>query len=85
MQMNSAELHMLGSYRFDGKFYNEFPTDEKAFEEANTYHDDRAATIEKWFGPIKGWCPHSDPVYHPQFYSGEKNGGWIYNNQLIER
>ena len=65
----------MNFYRFDYQFEKHFATDAEALTHSNTWHDDRAAVVEKW---IDGrWCPHSDPIYQPQYYYGGKDGGWM--------
>lgn len=56
-------------YRFDGKFEKEFPLDWLAFEQANGYHDDRSADVEKKIGdvwyeaiPTHNGCVWSDGI-----------------------
>ncbi len=76
------ERNKLQYYRFDGKYVVPHKTENEAFEDANGYHDEYSATVEKL---IDGnWCQAADPVYQPQFFYGGKNGGWITNNGIVE-
>lgn len=70
-------------YRFEGKYIKQMPSDRPAFEEeALGYFDERDATVEKM---INGkWCPSADPIYQPQYFRGQLNGGWITNNGLVD-
>jgi hypothetical protein len=71
----------MNSYRFDYKFVREFVSDQEALEEANTWHDDRPAIVEKWIDEC--WCPHSDPIYQPQLYFGGNDGGWMHPDGTV--
>lgn len=72
----------MNFYRFEGKFVKQFACDKDAFEHAVGWYDERDASVEKW---IDGrWMPSANPIYHPQFFSGSKNGGWIVDNKLVE-
>lgn len=77
---DSKPMH---SYRFEGKFVREFSGDKAAFEHAIGWYDERDASVEKW---INGrWAYAADPIYHPQFFTVSKDGGWIAgNDELIE-
>lgn len=76
------ERNKRSSYRFDGRYVKDLKSDAEAFEEANGYHDEGCATVEKW---IRGfWYPAADPIYQPQFFSDGKNGGWVTNKGLVE-
>ena len=67
----------MNKYRCEGHFIKELATDRQALEEANCWHDDRAADIEKL---IDGsWCPHTTPISHPHV----KKEGWILPNGEI--
>lgn len=71
----------MNLYRFERQFVKDYASDREALEEAGTWHDDRAAVIEK---SINGrWCEHTNPLYHPQHYYGGKDGGWIYPNGMV--
>ncbi len=71
-------MNSYNRYRFEGKFEKALQNDAAAFEEANSYYDERAATIEKF---IDGqWLMHSDPCNNPQFYRGKNDGGWMLSN-----
>lgn len=65
----------MNSYRFEGLFKLDFPSDKEAFEEACGWHDERDAFVEKWIDGM--WCPHTNPIYHAWAYYGGKNGGWL--------
>lgn len=67
----------MNAYRFEGEFVKELPSDKEAFEYACGWYDERDASIERWIGPKIGWVKHSDPLYHPQHYYGNKDGGWM--------
>ena len=67
----------MNSYRFDGRFILELAGDNAAHLESQTYYDEYDAPVEKWFGPIHGWCPAASPIYHPHCFYGSLNGGWL--------
>ena len=67
----------MNSYRFEKQFIKELNGDKEAFEEAITYYDERDATVEKWYGPVIGWAFAASPIYQPEHFYGNKNGGWV--------
>lgn len=79
--MKTYTKAQFNSYRFDGKYVRGFDSDDAAFEYAIGFHDDRSAIVEKW---IDGrWIPCADPLYNPEYFYGDKNGGWMTNNGLV--
>lgn len=69
-------------YRFEGQFLKTLASDKEAFDHALGWHDERDASIEKMIGAE--WCPQASPIYHPEYFYGGKDGGWITENGLVE-